>query len=528
VAGLKATLVAILIGSAVALAACSGDQSGIEASSTTAAPSSSTPQPAEQGVPGSDTAVDGASADRPLWTDVTTEAIGKTGEWTNKLELADIDVDGDVDLLFANGGDSDSPGRRVLNYVFANDGNGVFEDVSIQVLGDRPGLTRVIKVHDLNGDGLPDIFLGGAFQTASRLFLGRGGLDFEEVTEAALPTDKLSVGDAEAGDVDGDGDLDLVLSDWGRTDSSENEGAVPRLWLNDGQGRFTDVTDTRIPPGPVGSSWELELVDVDNDFDLDLLVSCVACFGSRLYHNNGAGRFTDVFWMLPQYPNNYDFEPIDLDRDGFLDLVTINDGAEEEEHVFLADGKGGFKNGTPIFWPRSANLGIDDNMAVVLDSESDGDPDILIGSLNGPDRLLLNDGTGRLSLRTDVFQGAHTSGTLAIGVADLNGDRRLDVVQAQGDVNVPEKVYFGTGIPRDTAAPVIGPVVAADGMVLARVHDNKSPTSPSDWESVQLIGPEGPIPMQWYGEYLWRAPAGPAGEYRVCATDRAGNQACSR
>jgi hypothetical protein len=40
----------------------------------------------------------------PLWTDVTKQAIGTTGEWTNKVEIADIDNDGRPDLLFANGG----------------------------------------------------------------------------------------------------------------------------------------------------------------------------------------------------------------------------------------------------------------------------------------------------------------------------------------------------------------------------------------------------------------------------------------
>src|SRR5262245_19027786 len=75
-----------------------------------------------------------------LWTDVTGQTIGTTGEWSNKVELADIDLDGDVDILFAEGGDYETPGTPVASQVWINDGSGSFEDHSEEVLGDEPGL----------------------------------------------------------------------------------------------------------------------------------------------------------------------------------------------------------------------------------------------------------------------------------------------------------------------------------------------------------------------------------------------------
>ncbi len=101
-------------------------------------------------------------------------------------------------------------------------------------------------------------------------------------------------------------------------------------------------------------------------------------------------------------------------------------------------------------------------------------------------------------------------------------------------------LFGGKNIKADTAPPVIGMVEQIGPthlpiVVRARVHDNKSPTTPHDWQSVVLRWTDGDktreIPMQWYGEYLWRATPGKAKtadvRYQVCAIDAVGNKACS-
>ncbi len=480
-----------------------------------------------------------------LWEDATGTTIGVTKGWTNKVELADVDGDGRVDVLFANGGKYDHPGEPEFSQVFLNQDPGqMFEEVTRQVFGPKPMLARVIKVGDVNADGSPDILVGTTYQTQSRLYLGDGSGNFTNVTRTHLPQIKASIGDLEFGDVEGDGDLDVVLADWGPGSPMTNTGGRTMLWLNDGTGRFSNATGSRMPDVLVEFSWELEFVDVNNDYDLDILVSCKLCVGSFLFENDGTGAFIDVTpQKLPQFTNNYEFEAMDVNGDDYLDVVTINDGPEFREHIFLNDRQGGFDDATAQLWPDSENLSSDDNMVVFLDFDSDGDADLLIGSLELPDRLLLNDGLGKLKLvdHPQPIPG-DTRGTLGIAAADLNGDHKLDVVQAQGEGADPEKVFLGQNIQVDTAPPMITQVekVSASGakqpiQIRARVHDNKSPTMPHDWRSIVLRwtadGQTQETPMQWYGEYLWRGMIDepPAGDfsYQICATDAAGNKACA-
>ncbi len=166
-----------------------------------------------------------------------------------------------------------------------------------------------------------------------------------------------------------------------------------------------------------------------------------------------------------------------------------------------------------------------------LDYDNDGDADMLVASLTGPERLLINDGIGHFTLGPTATPN-DTPGSLGIAVGDLDGDGRLDVVQAQGEVAFPEKVQLATtAVAIDTQPPVIAveKASATSGIVRARIHDHQSPGRPSDFKNVALTYAGVTVPMVWYGEYLWIARRPPdlyLGHYRVCATDRAGNTGC--
>jgi hypothetical protein len=467
------------------------------------------------------------------WQDATGSCIGVTAEWSNKVELADIDNDGLVDVLIANGGGYATPGTPEPVRIWKNLGGwgtaGTHcQEISAQAVLGFTGLSRVIKAIDIDHDGDLDLITGGAYQTQLKLYL-RGPTGWTDAT-SQLPQQLTSVGDIEAGDVDGDGDLDLLIADWGAGNPSTNAGGRTRLYLNNGGGTFTDATATNMPAQLVKWSWDVELVDVDNDFDLDALISCKLCTTSYLFRNDGTGHFIDDPTALPHFANNYDFEPMDLDGDGDLDLATVNDGAQLREHIFVNDGTGKFTDESATRLTGTANpANADDNVAVWLDVDADGDADLLIGSL-GPDRLLINT-NGVFTLSANATPN-DTDSTLGIAAADLDGDGRLDLLQGQGESAFPDKVQLASAmVAVDTVPPSITIEKAygrTTGVFRARVHDHQSPSHAHDFQRVWFEHDGTMTDMTWYGEFLWATPAlSGISHFRVCATDRRGNMACS-
>lgn len=454
------------------------------------------------------------------WSDSTSVYLPKTEEWTNRVEVGDINNDGMLDIMFANGGNYSNPGDKEYVRVFINMGPGQrMQEITEDIFQDKKHHCRVIKIYDFNKDGISDFVLGTTFESQTQMYFGLGDGIFENVTATHLPAVMASIGDLELGDVDDDGDLDMVLADWGKGSNMTNSGGQTMLWINEGNGKFTDKTAERMPSTLVGFSWDIEYADVDNDYDLDIAISCKRCPGSMVFFNDGNGYFIEKR-SIPAYTNNYELEPMDVNSDGYIDFATVNDGEivneisySRREHLFINDSTGRFVDATTRLWPDDSNIGEDDNNIIFLDFESDGDPDFLLSSLTGEDRLLVNDGSGKFSLVQPVLENNNTPHTLSMVVADINGDCKLDIIMGQGEgtEDLEERIFIGTAVQPDAAGPIIANVaVRQDSLsgrwkVLSRIHDHKSPLNAFDFKSVNLLDGKNNLlgAMNWYGEYLW-------------------------
>jgi len=224
-------------------------------------------------------------------------------------------------------------------------------------------------------------------------------------------------------------------------------------------------------------------------------------------------------------------------------LITVNDGEivdqkswSRREHIFLNDSAKRFIDSTSALWLDEDNTGEDDNNVAFLDFDSDGDPDFILSSLTGEDRLLINDGTGKFKLRQSILSGEDTPHTLSLVFADINNDHKMDIVMGQGEGEelIEERIFIGKNIGTDQASPIIShfeiyELEDGTSIVKARITDNKSPSMPQDWKSVVVLVDSEEIPLNWYGEYLWKAEilkSGASISIEICATDAANNQTC--
>ena len=325
--------------------------------------------------------------------------------------LVDVDGDRDLDVVAATGVHPDR--------LFVNDGRGSFVDVT----GTRMPSTRTravaIEFGDLDGDGDPDLVVG-ASTGDDRIYENDGGGVFTDVSASSLPFNSRRTSCVDVGDADGDGDLDLVLG-------SIPNGGQTRLYLNDGDGVFTDATSQRMPLDNEATNT-IAFADVDNDADLDIVIAN-AFRPMQLYLNDGSGHFTDgtVGRIAPRSERRTSMVLVDVDGDRDLDVVVAT-GQFGSDRLLLNDGTGVFSDAPS---GRLPDLPTPTYRVAVHDFDEDGDPDLFFGKSGSRDSVLcLNDGTGTFSVTTRLPSGGRDLTHALFG--DVDGDFDLDmVVQAR-------------------------------------------------------------------------------------------------
>lgn len=291
------------------------------------------------------------------------------------IAIADFDQADGPDILFVSEDDQ-------TNELYLNDSSGVFSDATSR-LG-TSGTSNAVLAAYFNNDNYPDILIGNAGQNV--LLINDGNGFFSNETAQRLPVNFNITQDLELGDVDGDGDLDLI-------EGNENGN---RLLFNDGSGFFSDSSTTHLPLPALGEETrEADFADIDGDGDLDLYFANVTFSQgrpnqNRLLFNDGNGVFSDsTATHLPQENlHTVDGDFADLDDDGDLDLVVANAFGGNYQ-IYANDGNGKFSDvSATAFLSIPIGSGID---VEILDVNTDGVPDLYLSVFTGQDFLYLGE-----------------------------------------------------------------------------------------------------------------------------------------
>ena len=285
-----------------------------------------------------------------------------------------------------------------------------------------------VALGDVDGDSLPDLYFA-RLDGPNALYRNLGGWRFEEITDRAgvAAPGRFSTG-AVLADLDGDTDLDLLVTAMGGPNAA---------FLNDGTGRFTEVTEAAGLTSDAGSTT-MALADVDGDGDLDLYVgnykknTVKDLFPpSRLAFERVVVQQGEVFSIVSELQAHYRlqqqgnrlmrFEYAEPDR------FYLNDGAGRFTPVPFTDGAFLDEDGNPLAeaphdWALTARF---------QDLNGDTHPDLFVcNDFESPDHLWLGDGAGGFRAAPRLALRKTSQSTMSVAVSDVDADGHVDVFLA--------------------------------------------------------------------------------------------------
>lgn len=295
------------------------------------------------------------------------------GVYDGTVEWGDFDNDGDLDVLLCGTVGISSGVTKVMS----NNGDNTFTDINA-------GLTGLVRGSaswgDYDNDGFLDILLTGHYEyrpsqfeviqyPLSKIYHNNGNSTFADIDAGLIP---VQYGKGIWGDIDNDGDLDIIMTGLHIVSSSQYD-YITSIYRNNGNNSFTEI-----PFNLAGeANADIRTGDFDNDGDLDFIISGGSNFGTRLYINSGNSTFTAMQVLQPGAEGfialNCDWG--DYDHDGDLDLLLAGYSFNgNTRHIKIYRNEGG-----SVFSDINTNLpcGSTSGSTRWGDYDNDGDLDIL-------------------------------------------------------------------------------------------------------------------------------------------------------
>jgi enediyne biosynthesis protein E4 len=318
------------------------------------------------------------------------------------VAVFDFNKDGRPDIFFTNGAEMPLLGksqRKYWNRLFRNDGKGRFTDVTETAGLAGSGYDTGAAVGDYDNDGFADLFVAGVHQYT--LYHNNGDGTFTDVTARA----GLSARDAEFGplwgvgaawlDYNGDGKLDLFVVNYLQWDPKTEpnckdychpnyyKGTPNRLYRNEGNGRFTDVSAEAGIRAHVGKGMAAAVADYDQDGRPDIFVTNDKQ-ENFLFHNEGNGKFRETALAagvaLPfhgEYVSGMGADFRDVDNDGLPDIFFV--ALQNESFPLFRNIKGRyFKEIAQSSGLATLANGLSGYAAGIYDFDNDGWKDLFV------------------------------------------------------------------------------------------------------------------------------------------------------
>ena len=352
------------------------------------------------------------------------------GVMYSSIAFSDIDNDNDQDVLITG---ENSSGKRIAK-LYTNDGNGIFKEVIGTPFDGVYGSS--IAFSDIDNDNDQDLLITGensSGQRIAKLYINDGSGNFAEVT--STPFDGVGGGSIAFADIDNDNDQDVLI-----TGENSSEERIAKLYTNDGNGFFAEVTGT---PFDGVSASSIAFADIDNDNDQDVLITgniSITHPKTKLYTNDGSGNYEATWTPFDDIRlGSIAFADIDNDDDQDV-LITGLHYSGIITKLYINDGNGNFTEvtGTPFD-------GVEESSISFADIDNDNDQDVLITGKNSSEeriaKLYTNDGSGIFTEVTGMpFDGVY-SGSIAF--SDIDNDNDQDVlITGVNSINQPIAILY--------------------------------------------------------------------------------------